>query len=74
MNVGNIDDMLNAIHPIPYQLGVNDDNADEFHRFCPKNADSWCKYQAALYSGRDVPYHPNFLNKKIRRYGFEFVY
>ena len=61
-NVGDTRAILESIKAIPLHLGANDSNADEFHRFCPKDSDSWCRYQAAITSGLDPPTHPNFLS------------
>ena len=63
-NVGDTGAILASIKAIPLHLGANDSNADEYHRFCPKNADTWCRYQAAILSGREPPSHPNYLSSE----------
>ncbi|WP_411023781.1 hypothetical protein, partial [Salmonella sp. s51228] len=44
-NKGNIDAIIRAINAIPYHLGANNENAAEYHRFCPDNCKSWCAYK-----------------------------
>ena len=48
---------------IPYHLGAND-NAEEYHRFCPFEKDSWCQYQSAKYDKKNPPHHPNYLSEE----------
>ena len=58
---GDLDAILNSIDAIPLHLGANNDNANEYHRFCPISADSWCQYQAAIFKGEEPPNHPSYL-------------
>ena len=46
-NKGDTDVIIKAVKAIPYHLGANDNNASEYHRFCPFEEDSWCQYQSA---------------------------
>ena len=62
-NIGNIDEIIQAINAIPLHLGANDENAKSNHRYCPKVQDSWCQYQAAIFDKRIAPHHPNFLSE-----------
>ena len=34
------------------------------HRFCPHSSDSWCRYQAAIFSGEAPPSHPSYLSNE----------
>ena len=43
-NKGDIDAIIKAVRAIPYHLGANDNNAEEYHRFCPCEQRSWCQY------------------------------
>ena len=52
-----------AIKTIPYHLGANDNNASEYHRFCPYEKDSWCQYQSAKFDKRPPPHHPSYLSQ-----------
>ena len=52
-----------AIKAIPYHLGANDNNASEYHRFCPYERDSWCQYQSAKFDKRPPPHHPSYLSQ-----------
>lgn len=63
-NSGNVQQIIRAIHAIPYHLGANDSNAAENHRFFPDNSESWCRYNAAIYSSREPISHPNFISEK----------
>ena len=40
---------------------ATDETAAIAHNKCPLEADSWCKYQAAVAQGVDPPKHPNYL-------------
>ena len=62
-NIGDIDEIIQAINAIPLHLGANDENAKSNHRDCPKVQDSWCQYQAAIFDRRIAPRHPNFLSE-----------
>ena len=62
-NKGDIDAIIKAIKAIPYHLGANDDNSEEYHRFCPFEEDSWCMYQSAIYNNKPPPHHPNYLSE-----------
>ena len=59
---GDVDRILQAINAIPLHLAANDDNAEEYHRFCPYSSVSWCKYQLAKFHKKDIPHHPNYLS------------
>ena len=61
-NVGNITAIIHSIKAIPLHLGANDDNAMDNHRFCPHSSESWCRYQAAIFSGEAPPSHPSYLS------------
>lgn len=61
-NKGNMKAILQAIRAIPYHLGANDDNCEEYHKYCPDTSDSWCKYKSAVHTGKDIPVHPNYLS------------
>lgn len=62
-NKGDITSMIEAIHAIPHHLGANEENAAIIHRYCPKDIDSWCPYQFAIYSGQTLPKHPNYISE-----------
>ena len=64
LNKGNTDAIIKAVMAIPYHLGANDDNAEEYHRFCPFEQDSWCQYQSAKYYRKPLPHHPNYLSEE----------
>ena len=53
-----------AVKTIPYHLGANDTNADEYHRYCPNEHNSWCQYQNAKYDNQPLPHHPNYLSEE----------
>ena len=63
-NKGNTDAIIKAVMAIPYHLGANDDNAEEYHRFCPFEQESWCQYQSAKYVKKPPPHHPNYLSEE----------
>ena len=63
-NPGDTSAILRSIKAITLHLGANDSNADEYHRFCPRKPDSWCRYQAAISSDLEPPTHPNFLSSE----------
>ena len=62
-NKGNTDAIIQAVMAIPYHLGANKDNAEDHHRFCPFEQDSWCQYQSAKYDKKPPPHHPNYLSE-----------
>ena len=62
-NKGNNDGSIKSVMAIPYHLGAND-NAEEYHRFCPFEKDSWCQYQSAKYDMKNPPHHPNYLSEE----------
>ena len=63
-NKGDINAIIKAIKAIPYHLGANDTNAEEYHRFCPFEQNSWCQYQSAKYDKKPLPHHPNYLSEE----------
>ena len=63
-NKGDINAIIKAIKAIPYHLGANDTNAEEYHRFCPFGQNSWCQYQSAKYDKNLLPHHPNYLSEE----------
>ena len=62
-NKGNTDAIIKAVMAIPYHFGANDDNAEEYHRFCPFEQESWCQYQYAKYA-KKPPHDPNYLSEE----------
>ena len=60
-NKGNIHSIIQAVNAIPFHLGANDNNVEEYHRYCPLTKDSWCQYQAAVFDDKAPPHHPNYL-------------
>ena len=54
-NKGDINAIIKAVEAIPYYLGVNDNNAEEYHRFCPFEEHRLCQYQSAKYNKRPSP-------------------
>ena len=62
-NKGDTQAIIKAVKAIPYHLGANDDNSEEYHRFCPFEKDSWCLYQSAKYNKKPSPHHPNYLSE-----------
>ena len=62
-NKGDVDAIIKAIKAIPYHLGANDNNASEYHRFCPYEKHSWCQYQSAKFDKRPPPHHPSYLSQ-----------
>ena len=63
-NKGDTDAIIKAVKAIPYHLGANDNNASEYHRFCPFEEDSWCQYQSVKYNKKPLPNHPNYLSEE----------
>ena len=63
-NKGDIDSIIKAVRAIPYHLGANDNNAEEYHQFCPFEERSWCQYQSAKYGKKPPPHHPNYLSEE----------
>ena len=63
-NRGDIDAIIKAVKAIPYHLGANNTNAEEYHRFCPFEQHSWCQYQSAKYNNKPLPHHPNYLSEE----------
>ena len=52
-NVGNLYGMKKAVGAILYHLSENSDNEDR-HKFCPRTAESWCKFQADKLTGKST--------------------
>ena len=52
-NIGNLYSMKKAVGAILYHMSENDDNEDR-HKFCPRTADSWCKFQADKLTGKST--------------------
>ena len=77
-NEGDVPKILRAIKAIPLHLGANDDNAEDYHRYCPFSSDSWCQYQHAKYNNEETPHHPNYLSpgalKQIQAVFEDFQY
>eukprot|EP00795_Rhopilema_esculentum_P000086 gene86-9701_t len=44
-NVGQLYAMKKAVGAVLYHISENESNEDR-HKFCPRSADSWCKFQA----------------------------
>ena len=63
-NKGDINAIIKAIKAIPYHLGANDTNAEDYHRFCPFEQNSWCQCQSAKYDKKPLPHHPNYLSEE----------
>ena len=63
-NKGNTDAIIKAVKAIPYHLGANDENAEEYDRFCPFEEYSWYQYQSAKYVKKPPPHHPNYLSEE----------
>ena len=61
-NKGDIDAIIKAVKAIPYHLGANNTNAEEYHPFCPFEQHSWCQYRSAKYNNKPLPHHPNYLS------------
>ena len=64
-NKGDIVAIIKAVRAIPYHLGANDNNAEEYHQFCPCDQRSWCQYNAAKYDKKHQPHHPNYLFEEV---------
>ena len=63
-NVGDVYAIVQAVKAIPYHLEANDDNAKEYHRYCPYVKRKYgSQYQAAKFDYRSPPQHPNFLSE-----------
>ena len=61
-NQGDVPKILRAIKAIPLHLAANDDNAEDYHQYCPFSSDSWCQYQLAKYNNEETSHHPNYLS------------
>ena len=48
-------------------LSAANDNAREMHELCPKDPDSWCRYQYAIIHRLPIPLHPNYLSEDAVR-------
>ncbi len=54
-NVGSLENMTDACWAVFYHSLSTDGNPR--HSCCPKDTESWCKYQRALARGIDLPTH-----------------
>ena len=61
-NEKDVPKILQAIKAIPFHLAANDDNAEDYHRYCPFSSDSWYQYQIAKFNDEKLPHHPNYLS------------
>ena len=59
--------IIDAINAIPLHLSANDQNADSNHRFCPKDSNTWCRYQSAISNRTPIPRHPNYLSPEAAK-------
>ena len=66
-NAGDIRGIIRAINAIPMHLSATNDNAREMHELCPKDPDSWCRYQYAIIHRLPIPLHPNYLSEDAVR-------
>ena len=62
-NAGDITAIIRAVNAIPMHLSANNANAREMHDLCPKDPDTWCKYQFAIRHRLPIPSHPNYLSE-----------
>ena len=66
-NAGDIRGIIRAINAIPMHLSASNDNAREKHDLCPKDPDTWCRYQFAKIHNLPTPHHPNYLSEDAVR-------
>ena len=52
-NVDNVYAMKKSIIAILYHCSQND-NEDDWHKFCPRSADSWCSYQSGKHTAKNA--------------------